>query len=74
MSDGVKDTYIKVSPYLSISVEFVWMHVGVDYRWKLVNDEDDITIWGTSTLRNKHMKISWSSEINKHETDADLTE
>lgn len=74
ISDNVKDRYIKVSSGMSITVEFVWLHVGVDYRWKIINDEDDITVWGTTTLRNKYMKISWSGEINKHETDADLTE
>lgn len=74
ISDNVKDRYIKVSSGMSISVEFVWLHVGVDYRWKIINDEDDITVWGTTTLRNKYMKISWSGEINKHETDADLTD
>ncbi len=74
ISDNVKDRYIKVSSGMSISVEFVWLHVGVDYQWKIINDEDDITVWGTTTLRNKYMKISWSGEINKHETDADLTD
>ena len=74
ISDNVKDRYIKVSSGMSITVEFVWLHVGVDYRWKIINDEDDITVWGTTTLRNKYMKISWSGEINKHETDADLTD
>lgn len=74
ISDNVKDRYIKVSSGMSISIEFVWLHVGVDCRWKIINDEDDITVWGTTTLRNKYMKISWSGEINKHETDADLTD
>ena len=74
ISDNVKDRYIKVSSGMSISVEFVWLHVGVDYQWKIINDEDDITVWGTTNLRNKYMKISWSGEINKHETDADLTD
>lgn len=74
ISDNVKDRYIKVSSGMSISVEFVWLHVGGDYRWKIINDEDDITVWGTTNLRNKYMKISWSGEINKHETDADLTD
>ena len=74
VSDGIKDRYIKVSPGMPISIEFVWLHAGIDYYWKITNDEDDNTVWGTTALRNKYMKISWSSEINKHETDSDLTE
>lgn len=62
--------YIKVTPGSTLSIEF--FHVRPwDYGWFIESESDKV--YGTQLLMTDSITIRWSSEINEHETEADLT-
>lgn len=74
LSDGIKDVYVKIMQGGSFSVNFIWLHAGIDYRWVFESDDSGEKAYGQTALRNKYLKISWSDEINQHDYDYDLSE
>lgn len=74
LSDGIKDVYVKIMTGGSFSVNFFWLHAGIDYRWVFESDDSGEKAYGQTALRNKYLKISWSDEINQHDHDYDLSE
>lgn len=74
VTDKERDVYIKIPQYASITVEFIWLHVGVDYRWKITEDSLGGRVFGQTTLKDKYLKISWSREINNHAPDFDISD
>lgn len=67
------NTYIKIDDGAQIEVTFMWLHVGVDYRWKILDMNTDSYCFGQATLKDKYLKISWSREINNHAPDFDIS-
>ena len=62
--------YVKVTPGSTLSIEFFHMHPW-DYGWFIESESDKV--YGTQFLMTDSITIRWSSEINEHETEADLT-
>lgn len=62
--------YVKVTPGSTLSIEFFHMHPW-DYEWFIESESDKV--YGTQFLMTDSITIRWSSEINEHETEADLT-
>lgn len=61
---------IKVTPGSTLSIEFSHIHPW-DYGWFIESESD--RVYGTQLLMTDSITIRWSSEINEHETEADLT-
>lgn len=73
VTDKECEIYIKIPQYASINVEFIWLHVGIDYGWKIIEDSLGGEVFGQTALKDKYLKISWSREINNHAPDFDIS-